>query len=359
MEIVSGVQVNGAMGHCALLSRELARRGHEVTLLCLPGSWITEQLAGDPVEVAYSDLRRFPPGELLRVSADIHRRRIEVVHTHMSRAHFFGVLLRWFAGVPSVATAHAQNFQPHWMFNDRVIAVSEATRLFHCRFNLVRPNRIETIHNFAPLDSAAPDSAAGKRQARASLGAGDDDLLVGIVGTVIPIKGQLHLIRALPRVLAAGGDVRLAIVGEERVPEYSELLRKEAKRLGVAGRIVWAGHRADVPAVMSALDVCVMASLKENLPMVVLEAMAAGVPVVATAVGGIPECVAPGETGLLVRPGDSDSLAQALIELLGDSVRRRALGLAGRRRVRDHFSVDKQVSLIEAALERVIRPIAR
>lgn len=359
MEIVSGIQVNGAMGHCAMLSRELVRRGHDVTLLCLPGAWIARQLAGEPMDVIFSNLQRFPPSELRRVSSEIRRRRIEVVHTHMSRAHFFGVLLRWFAGVPSVATAHSQNFQLHWMFNDLVIAVSDATRRFHRRFNLVRSNRIVTIHNFVPPAAAVAEPAASRRQTRASLGVSDAELLLGIVGTVIPIKGHLYLIRALPRIMAAVGDVRLAIVGEERSPEYSKLLREEAKRLGVADQIVWAGHRSDVPTVMSSLDVCVVPSLKENLPLVVLEAMTADIPVVASAVGGIPECVIQGETGLLVRPGDSDSLAQALVGLLSDPARCRALGLAGGCRVRDHFSADKQVSLIEAAMERVVRPVAR
>jgi glycosyltransferase involved in cell wall biosynthesis len=356
MEIVSGSQVNGAVRHCALLSRELARRGHKVTVLCLPGAKIAEFLADDPVDVMFSDMRRFPPGELRRVASEIRRRGVQVLHTHMSRAHFFGVLLRWFAGVPSVATAHSQHFQLHWMFNDLVIAVSEATRRYQHRVNLVRSSRIVTIHNFVPPLPEVSDPAASRRQTRASLGASDDTLLLGIVGTVFPNKGHLHLIRALPKVLAAGGDVRLAIVGHEEVKEYGETLRAEANRLGVSEKILWTGHRPDVSTVMSALDVCVVASLKENLPLVVLEAMAAGVPVLATAVGGIAECVVQGETGLLVKPGDSDALADGLVELLGDPVGRQAMGAAGRRRVHDHFSIDGQAPLIEAALARVVRP---
>jgi L-malate glycosyltransferase len=358
MEIVSGSQVNGAVQHCALLSRELARRGHKVTLLCLPGARIAEFMADDPVDVMFSDMKRFPPGELRRVAGEIRRRGVQVVHTHMSRAHFFGVLLRWFAGVPSVATAHSQHFQLHWMMNDMVIAVSEATRRYQRRVNLVRSSRSVTIHNFVPPQPEIADPAASRRRTRDSLGVSDDTLLLGIVGTVFPNKGHLNLIRALPKVLAAG-DVRLAIVGREEVKEYGELLRAEADRLGVAKQIIWTGHRPDVPAIMSALDVCVVASLKENLPLVVLEAMGAGVPVLATDVGGIAECVVQGETGLLVKPGDSDALADALVKLLGDPAGRQAMGATGQRRVRDHFSIDGQVPLIEAALARVVRPAMR
>jgi glycosyltransferase involved in cell wall biosynthesis len=355
MEIVSGDWVNGAVSHCALLTRELARRGHVVTLVCRPRAWIAEQLADEPVEVVFSDMRRFPPRELRRVAAEIRRRRIDVVHTHMSRAHFFGVLLRLFAGVPSVATAHSQLLQPHWMFNDLVIAVSEATRRFHHRFNLVRSKRIVTIHNFVPHAAAAAELEAGRREMRASLDVPDDALLLGIVGTILPSKGHLYLIRALPKILSAAANVRLAVVGTHESPEYVDLLRQEAKRLGVESKIAWIGHREDVPIVMSAFDVCVVASLKENLPQVVLEAMAAGVPVVATAVGGIPECVLSGETGVLVPPRDSNALAEALVGLLRNAALRGALGAAGRRRVQDHFSPESQVPLVEAAFARVVR----
>jgi len=359
MEIVSGLQINGAVQHCAQLSRELARRGHKVTVLCQPGARIAELLADDPVDVMFSSMKRFPPKELRRVASEIRRRGVQVMHTHMSRAHFFGVLLRWFAGVPSVATAHSQHFQLHWMFNDLVIAVSDATRRYQRRVNLVRSSRIVTIHNFVPPLPEVADPAASRREIRASLGVPDDALLLGIVGTLLPIKGHLYLIRALPKVLAAVGDVRLAIVGREELKEYGEMLRAEANRLGVAKQIVWTGHRSDVPTLMSALDLYVAASLEETLSMVALEAMTAGVPVLATAVGGLPECVVHGETGLLVKPGDSDALADALVELLRDPARRQAMGAAGRRRVHDHFSIDGQAPLIEAALARVVRPAMR
>jgi L-malate glycosyltransferase len=359
MEIVSGIQLNGAMNHCAMLSRELAARGHEVIVLCLPESWISGQFSDGAAEVMLSDLRRFPPGELRRVAREIRSRGIDVLHTHMSRAHFFGVLLHLFAGVPCAATAHSRYFQLHWMFNDLVIAVSEATRRYHCRHNFVRSKRIVTIHNFVSPAALAWEPAGGREQARATLGASSGDLLLGIIGGVFPNKGHLYLVRALAKISAAAGNVKLAIIGEELDPEYAKLLRREAQRLNVAGRIVWAGRRSDMPAVMSALDVCVVASFKETLSLVVLESMAAGVPVVATSVGGIPECVVHGETGLLTPPGDSDSLAGTLIKVLGDPDLRREFGEAGRRRVCEHFSADEQVPAIEAALKSIVRPKTR
>jgi L-malate glycosyltransferase len=362
MEIISCDGINGPVIHCLHLCRELARRGHQVTLLCPPGAWIAGEISrfregeapAAPIEVLYSKMKRFPPGELRRVAREIRSRGIEVVHTHMSRAHFFGILLRWFAWAPSVATAHSQHFQLHWMCNDRVIAVSEATRKYHIRHNLVRPKRIATIHNFVLPELLEPQPAVKREPTRASLGASNENLLLGIVATVLPNKGHEYLIRALPKISAAVPKVRLAIIGAELATVYSESLRQEIKQLGLEDRVSWAGRRTDMPAVMAALDICVITSLTENLPMVALEAMAAGLPVVATSVGGIPECVIHEKTGLLVPPGDADALANALIGLLKDADRRRELGMAGRSHVTENFLAQKQVALIEETFRQVV-----
>jgi glycosyltransferase involved in cell wall biosynthesis len=354
MEIISCDGINGPVIHCLHLCRELSRRGHSITLLCPPNAWIAQQLAGEPIEVIYSKMKRFPPAELRRVAKEIRNRGIEVVHTHMSKAHFFGVLLRWFAGVPSVATAHSQHFQLHWMLNDLVIGVSEATRKYQVRHNLVLPKRSMTIHNFVQPDLLTPPPVEKREPTRTSLGAADSDLLLGIVATVLPNKGHDFLIRALPKIVAAVPNVRLAIIGAELAVGFSESLRREIVELDLEKHVCWAGRRTDMPEVMAALDVCVITSLTENLPMVALEAMAAGVPVVATSVGGIPECVLHEKTGLLVPPKNIDALANALIDLLKNADKRRELGTAGRQHIADNFLAPKQVSLIEEAFRRVV-----
>ncbi len=356
MESVSGVHVNGALHHCALLSRELVRRGHELTLLCRPDAWIAQELAAEPIDVIFSDLRRFPLDELRRVAAEIRGRGIEVLHTHMSRAHSFGVLLRWFAGVPSVATAHNRRMQPHWMFNDLVIAVSDATRRFQCRYNLVRPSRITTIHSFIDPRRLSGVPADARARFRQGLALDEQTPLFGTLGTILPRKGQLHLVRALPGILAAVPEARLVIIGEtlDEHRQYQAKLERTAEQLGVSSRIIWAGYCPNAYEVLAALDVFVLASLEENLPMVILEAMALGLPAVATAVGGIPECIVPGQTGLLVPPANPEALAAAVVGLLADPAQRRRLGEAGRRQVQESFSLESQTTRIEAALQTIL-----
>ena len=303
-----------------------------------------------------SDLHRWPFDELRRISRIVREEKINVIHTHTSRSNFFGVLVRWLTGVPSVATAHSCHIQLHWMFNDWVIAVSEATRQYQRRYNLVRNSRIETIYNaIDPAHLVAPPRET-RLSMRQSLGCDAATPLLGVVGNVIPRKGLIHLVRAMPNILAAAPAARLLVVGGQEQSDYGQKVRAEAEKIGIAGRLAWLGYRAEPPRnPRVALDLFVLPSLDEGLPLAVLEAMAAGLAVVATAVGGVPECVISGETGLLVPPGQSGPLAAAIIELRGDAARRRRMGEAGRRLVLARFGFENQINRVEAVLARAMR----
>jgi glycosyltransferase involved in cell wall biosynthesis len=170
-----------------------------------------------------------------------------------------------------------------------------------------------------------------------------DAPLVGEVARLCEVKGQRELIRALPQLdgvwaVLAGEDI-------EQGGAFRRALEAEAEALGVAGRVVFTGYRAEVDSLLAALDVFVLPSTVEGLPMTILEAMAQGTPVVATAVGGTPEVVS-AETGLLVPPGDTEALAAALRALLADRGRARSLGEAGRRRVEAEFSAQAMAARV-------------
>ncbi len=354
LQITSGLTASAATTHCLLLGRQLADRGHQIVFLCRPESWIGRQAEADGFDVLWSDLHRWPADELRRISAYVHHRGIDLLHTHMSRAHFFGVLLRWMAGVPCVATAHSCRVQFHWMFNDLVIAVSDRTRRFHESYNLVRPHRIVTIHNFIDEGDTPDLSPEERRQMRTSLGAEEGDLVFGTVGPVSFRKGQFHLVRALPQLLQQVPHARLVLVGELDSPQYAALVKSEAETLGVAHRITWTGPRDDISRIVSAFDVTVLASIEENFPQILLESMAASVPVVATDVGGVAECVVDGQTGVLVPPCDPVAMAKALASLALSPLDRLAMGQAGRRRLLRSFSTQSQATGVEQALFSVV-----
>lgn len=357
LEVVAGRGVNGAIVHTLLLSRELAARGHRVTVLCRPGSWIERELAGGPVDVLPSDLRVYPIDELRRIATVIDQRAIDVVHTHMTKAHTFGVLLKWFVDVPVVATAHSRRLQPYWIFNDRVIAVSESVRRFQRRFNRVPAARLRVIPPFVDVDRFAPSSDEGRQIVRAGLGVGDRVPLIGAVGSIFKEKRILELVRAFALVRGAVPEARLLLVGDGPA-DYVRRVRAEAESLGIAERVIWTGGRDDVPDLMGALDLLVVASKNEAFPLVIIEAMAVGVPVVATNVGGIPESMADGTHGFIVPLGDGRPMVDAIVRLLVDAELRRRFGDAGRRRAVEHFSANAQVGKIEALFDE-LRSTAR
>jgi glycosyltransferase involved in cell wall biosynthesis len=352
LEIVSGRGVNGAAVHSRLLAEELAARGHRVTLICRPGAWIESELRGSAIDVILSDLHRWPTDELRRIAALVEARAIEVVHTHMSRAHFFGVLLKWFTPVAVVATAHNRRIQPHWMFNDGVIAVSAAGARFQRRYNRVAARRLRVIHPFVEVTRFVPPAPEARRLVRAALGLADDTLAVGAVGSVFREKGLLELVRALADARHSIPEARLVIVGDGPT-DYIAAVVAESNRLGLAEHITWTGWRADVPAIMGALDLLAIASAEESFPLVAAEAMATGLPVVARRVGGIAEVVVDGTTGVLVPANGHRDLVDAIVQLLNDGERRREFGLAGRARILRFCSPATQVPMVEAMFATV------
>jgi glycosyltransferase involved in cell wall biosynthesis len=172
-----------------------------------------------------------------------------------------------------------------------------------------------------------------------------DAKVVGMVARVAPAKDFATLARAAARVFAVRPDVRFLVVGDhssaESYREHYALVRQMLCAEGVSDRFIFTGHRGDVARLVGALDAFVLSTHTEGLPLVILEAMAQGKPVVATAVGGVPEVVADGETGLLHPPGDDARQAAHLLSLLGDEALAARLGVAGRRRVETDFTPER------------------
>jgi glycosyltransferase involved in cell wall biosynthesis len=359
LEIMSGHGVNGAVVHCLLLTRQLAARGHHVMLVCRHNAWIAQQVqpevAAGTVTVVESDMSRWPFHELKRVAGVARDLKIDVANTHMTRAHNFGVFLRHFSGIPCVATAHSHKVHWHWLMADRIIAVSDATRRYHRRKNFIPPSRIETVHGFIDASRFAPCPPEARAALRRDLGAPEDALLIGAIGDFLPRKAQHYLVRALPSILAAVPNAWLALAGSVRDKKYEQLVRHEVQKQGVADRVLWLGYRQDVPQLLNALDVYVLGSLDEMFPVALLEAMAAGQAIVATAVGGTPECVPEPGAVTLIPPANPEALSQAIRQLLCDADLRAQMGEAARDTVCRHFTVEAQTPKIETAFARAIQ----
>ncbi|MFH5232748.1 glycosyltransferase [Antrihabitans spumae] len=209
-------------------------------------------------------------------------------------------------------------------------------------------DKFRVIYNGVDPSSFDPTD---DRRAVADLGIGPTDLVVGILAALRPEKDHANFLRAAALVAQALPDAKFLIVGDGVMRAETTSLAAE---LGIADRTVFAGSRSDVADLLRAMDVFVLSSYSvECFPMALLEAMSAGRPAVCTAVGGVPEMIADGETGYLVPPRDSAALADRLIDILSDPELRRRMGAAARARVESQFSLQTSVAAAERAFEDV------
>ena len=221
-------------------------------------------------------------------------------------------------------------------FTDLSLAVSEGVRDYLVSQGALSPAKIRVVAN--GVDVAAIDAARPGEEVRRELGLPEGAPVIGLVGRLDHWgKGHKELFEAMAS-LRERHPVHALIVGGGR---RMEEVRQSAESLGLAGAVHFLGPRPDVPDLLNAMDIFVLPSYSEGVSLALLEAMAAGLPVVATAVGGLPEVVTDGETGLLIPPRDAGALAGALARLLTDPALARRLGANARAHVREHYSLDR------------------
>ena len=223
---------------------------------------------------------------------------------------------------------------------DRVLSVSYQLRDLHAMRTGFDPGRITVIHNGVDRGRFYPDAAARAR-VRREFGLAEDQLCIGCVGNLFPVKGHMTALQGIEGLAARGGNWRLLLIGEG--PERQKLEAFVAQRPDWKGRVQFLGTSNRVPELLQAMDVYVLPSIAEGISNSLLEAMASGVPVVATATGGNPEVVLDGHSGLLFPVGDARCLTDHMLRLQADKHLCADLAANALRRVREEFSLDSMV----------------
>jgi glycosyltransferase involved in cell wall biosynthesis len=235
-----------------------------------------------------------------------------------------------------------------------IVAVSDAVaRRF--RGSLLRSPRLTRIHNAVELEELYPD-VLQRVATRRSLGFGDGEFVLGIVGQLTPRKGQLETIQAFAQIAQELSQARLVIVGEalfNRDFEYAESLRDAAERLGISNRVLFLGQRGDIPELTRAFDLAIVNSKAEPFGLTVVEAMASGTPVLATAVDGIREIIEHARTGWLISSADCHVLAENIALLLADQDLRAKLSMSALNAVRSRFAAPAFINNIETLYRSV------
>ena len=336
------------------LAIALRRKGHEVTVACSVAGELSGPLqeAGIPVRALLERRvkRRFSvafakkPGRLLKGGG------FGLVHAHVYASTSAAAVATLGLNVPLVTTEHSEGSwrawhaqqMSRWVYRraKHVVAVSSSLRRLLLEAYGVPPERVVLVPN-----AVTPNSDRTPKVSPSLSDKWREGPLVGVVAQLKPEKGLGTFLEAAARVSPLLPNVRFLVVGDD--PLRWEL-ETSTQHLGLDRRVRFLGFRSDARALVELLDVLVVPSLSEGAPLVVLEAMAAAIPVVASAVAGIPDQIRHEMEGLLVPPGDSTALGDALVDLLRNPGRARRLGEAGRRRWASEFNYTTMVRRVEA-----------
>lgn len=334
-----------------------ASRYRSVACLFRDG-WLRGRCEASGIETHVVRLaRKMDLGWLRTFSRMVRRCNVKLIHAHEFGANTYGAIAARLLGLPLVATVHGRQYFPEratrraaYRILSRMatlVAVSEDVKRLLVEVTGAAERHIRVVHNgIAGWASPAPDDLARRR---AALGVGPDERIVGVVGSLYGIKGHRYLLDAAPHILRAEPATRFCIVGGGQLGAE---LRAQAVELGLAERVRFLGFRTDVRDLLPLFDVFALPSLSEGLSIALLEAMAAARPVVATCVGGNPELVTDGETGLLVPAADARRLAEAVTRLLLDAGEARRLGENAMNRVTQRFGVESMVQGYQAIYAR-------
>jgi glycosyltransferase involved in cell wall biosynthesis len=350
----------GAERALAHLATQLQASGH-YNLVCLPAAgegWLGRELAGSGVAIEPIHLVGVPTRQSVRELVQAFRRhRVEVAHSHEFTMAVSGAWAARAARIPHVITMHGSRYYAErWRrrlalraavaLSGQIVTVSRSLGDALSHDLWIRRARVATIPN------GVPRVPPGSPTLRHELQLAPTDRLLLAVGNLYPVKGHLHLLEAVALLTARYPTAHLAIAGRGAL---EPALRARAMELAIARRVHLLGLRSDVPDLLAAADVYVLPSLSEGLPLSLLEAMFAGCPVVASAVGDVPDALAAGEAGLLVEPGDAAALAAAIARLLEDPSRARLLGTRAGLRAAAQYGVSEMVARYTALYCQLLR----
>ena len=360
--IVPDLAIGGAERHAVTLMSQLDPARFAGRIICLGREGGLSSTVAQSVGLrALGRTKRQAVSTLIDLILELRRHRPDVVIVRGYNAELLGRIAALVRRVPRVVVwvHHCDDIEPRGALRrlgDRLLdpitsayfGVAQAQISFLTGELGLPAAKVRIVHNGV---ETALFGHPELPEVRAELGIAEDDLVVGILAALRPEKDHETFLEAAALVLRRTPRARFLIVGDGA---RRSGLEAHARRLGIADRVVFAGFRDDVAAVLAALDVFVLCSYTvECFPMALLEAMASSRPAVCTAVGGVPEMLADGETGYLVPPRDPPALAGRLVDLLEDPSRRATFGRAARTRVEEQFTLDRSVRAAESLLEVV------
>ena len=365
--LVDSLNLGGTETQAVELALRLDPARYQVTLGCLRATGpLLEKLQGSKVSL----LEFYPNGgldslgglyQLLRLAAFLRRGRFDVVHTHDLWSNLMGVLAARLAGVPVVISsrrdlAHLDWYQTKrrvWLRRIQNLSSAVLANANPIRDSLISedgfaPEKVRVIHNGVDFDKFDQEANRG----RFFPGSSECKLIVMVGNMLSDVKGHPWLIAAAPAIVREFPQVRFVLVGDgERRKEFE----RQVAELALERNFLFLGRRRDVPEILASCDIAVLPSTAEGMPNAVLEYMAAGLPTVASNVGGVADIITEGVTGFLVPPQNTESLEAALLRLLRDSDLASKVAQSGREHVRQNFSFDRLISEVDKLYSQLLQ----
>jgi len=365
LHIITRLISGGAQGTALSIVSGLDKNRFDVTFASGPQGFCAEMAKKWNVDVVIIPdlIREINPVKdlkaLIRLYTFIKRNRFDIVNTHTSKAGVLGRIAARLAGVPVIFyTPHGSIFHPVYygpkilfllsrienfiaMFTDKIITCSKSERADFLRYGVATDDKYVTIYWGKKQDEFLKtyDGASKRRE----LGIPEDAMLIGNVARLAPEKGHIFCLEAFKMVVDRFPKAKLLIVGDGILrPDIEAKIRES----GLIGSVIMAGHRDDVPEILASLDISLHTSIWEGAPRAVVEAMLMGKPIVATRVGGIPELIEDGVTGILIPSNDKERLLKAVTTLINDRALAGKIGESARRNAKERFALAPMVESI-------------
>lgn len=376
LHIIQGRHFGGAEQVVLTLSKCFDSAHISPSVLCLSNGLLLKKLkeAGIPSFLIPMKTKKDILLPLLKTIRLVRKKKIDIIHTHTVRSNLIGRLASLLTGRKCITHLHSPILRDfadlrRGRFNemidsitrflaDRYIAVSHSLRREMIQRGMP-PDKIVTIHNALDFKSlhASVDPHSVRGGIRKEYNIPANAFILVLVALLRPRKGVDVIIKAMESVLEHFPNVHLFIVGNDDIsedPDYGNKLRRMASGLGIESNVIFTGFRDDVPAILKECDLMVLPSLfGEGFPMVILESMAMGVPVVASRVEGIPEIIEDGVNGFLVEPGDSEDLANKIVEVLKNPILLKTAGRKAQEKMTNEMDGHRQAEKIEKVYREV------
>ena len=335
------------------------------SVLAFIGGELTDRLVKEGIMVEVNGLRKLVSLDAIKKGRGLYqllqKEKVDVMVTYHHDADIFGGIIARLAGIPVISSRRDMGYQLEakhiWFYRlfhrlfIRFITVSEAVKSEIVKREWINPARITTIHN--GLRPELFNTVQVKKTLCDELGLKPGKITIGMVASFRPVKGQEYLVEAIGILVDKYSDIQVVVVGYNDTDYFQQVFAR-VNELNLQDFFVFTGSRNDVPDLLALFDIFVISSLHEGFSNAIIEAMAAGKPVIAPNSGGNAEAVEHGKTGLLFKPCNSSSLAESLRELLENPERRSAMGNKGRRVVEEKFLLEQMLAKNECLLKKVV-----